>query len=115
MSTGAAAPRWGPWWPMAGAIAAEVTATLLLKASAGFTRPGLGVLALAGFGLALVLLASALHRLPISVAYAVWIGVGSVVVTAAGAVLFGEHLTPAALAGIALVAAGVAVVNGADA
>lgn len=69
---------------MAGAIGAEVCATLLLKASDGFARPLVGAVALAGFGLALWLLSAALHRLPISTAYAVWIGAGSVVITGAG-------------------------------
>lgn len=76
---------------MGGAIAAEVCATLLLKASDGFGRPLVGVVALAGFGLALWLLSAALQRLPISVAYPVWIGlwigVGSVVVSVAGGVV----------------------------
>lgn len=96
---------------MAGAIGAEVCATLLLKASDGFGRPWVGAAALVGFGLALWLLSAALRRLSIGVAYAVWIGVGSVVVTAAGVVLFGERLGPVSVAGIALVAVGVVVVN----
>ncbi len=96
---------------MAGAIVAEVCATLVLKASDGFGRPLVGAVALAGFGLALWLLSAALQRLPISVAYAVWIGVGSVVVTAAGVLLFGEQLGAVAVAGIGLVAAGTVLVN----
>jgi small multidrug resistance pump len=97
--------------PMGGAIAAEACATLLLKASDGFAHPVSGGVALGGFGPALWLLSAALQRLPISVAYAVWIGAGSVVVTVAGVVLFGEHLSVGAVAGIGLVAAGVVVVN----
>lgn len=96
---------------MAGAIVAEVCATLLLKASDGFGRPLVGAVALTGFGLALWLLSAALQRLPLSVAYAVWIGVGSVVVTAAGVLLFDERLGVLAVAGIGLVAAGVVLVN----
>lgn len=99
------------WWPMTGAIVAEVCATLLLKASDGFGRPVVGAVALAGYGLALVLLSRALQRLPISVAYPVWVGAGSVVVAAAGVVLFGDRLTVPAVAGIALVALGVVVLN----
>lgn len=97
---------------MTGAIAAEVCSTLLLKASDGFGRPVLGAVALVGFGLTLWLLSGALARLPIGVAYAVWIGAGSVVVTVAGVVLFGEHLGAGAVGGIALVTAGVVVLNG---
>lgn len=96
---------------MSGAIVAEVCATLLLKASAGFGRPLVGAAALAAYTLALVLLSRALHRLPISVAYPVWVGAGSVVVTVAGVVLFGDRLPPAGIAGIALVALGVIVLD----
>ncbi len=96
---------------MSGAILAEVCSTLLLKASDGFTRPLVGAVALLGYGLTLVLLSRALARLPISVAYAVWVGAGSVVVTLAGVVLFGDRLGAAGVAGIGLVALGVVVLN----
>jgi small multidrug resistance pump len=96
---------------MAGAIVAEVCSTVALKASDGFAHPVLGAVALCGFGLTLWLLSAALRTLPISVAYAVWIGAGSAVVTVAGVVLFGERLSAGAVAGIGLVVAGVVVVN----
>lgn len=96
---------------MAGAIAVEVCATLLLKASEGFGRPLMGVAALLGYGLTLWLLSQALRLLPLGVAYAVWVGVGSVAVTVAGVLLFGDHLTPAGVGGIALVGLGVVVLN----
>ncbi|QJY48784.1 DMT family transporter [Pseudonocardia broussonetiae] len=100
-----------PWWPMAGAIAAEICSTLLLKASDGFAHPLVGAAALLGFTLTLVLLSRALLTLPLGVAYAVWVGVGSVVVTLGGVLLFGDRLSAGGIAGIALVALGVVVVN----
>lgn len=96
---------------MSGAIVAEICSTMLLKASDGFAHPLVGAAALAGFGLTLFLLSKALQRLPISVAYPVWIGVGTVVVAVGGVVLFGDHLGAGGVAGIALVAAGVVVLN----
>lgn len=96
---------------MSGAIVAEICSTMLLKASDGFAHPLVGAGALAGFGLTLVLLSKALLRLPISVAYPVWIGAGTVVVAVGGVVLFGDHLGAGGVAGIALVAAGVVVLN----
>ncbi len=103
--------RAGPWWPMAGAIAAEICSTMLLKASDGFALPLVGAAALAGFAVTLLLLSRALLVLPLGVAYSVWVGVGTVVVTLGGVVLFGDRLTAGGVAGIALVAVGVVVVN----
>ncbi len=108
--TGRAAGR-SPWWPMAGAIAAEICSTLLLKASDGFAHPLVGAAALAGFAVTLLLLSRALLTLPLGVAYAVWTGVGTVVVTLGGVLLFGDRLTAGGVVGIGLIALGVVVVN----
>lgn len=96
---------------MAGAIGAEICSTLLLKASDGFAHPWIGAAALAGFGVTLFLLSRALLTLPLGLAYAVWVGVGSVVVTLGGVLLFGDHVGAGGVVGIALVAAGVVVIN----
>jgi small multidrug resistance pump len=96
---------------MAGAIAAEICSTLLLKASDGFAHPLVGAAALAGFAVTLLLLSRALLTLPLGVAYAVWTGVGTVVVTLGGVLLFGDRLTAGGVVGIGLIALGVVVVN----
>ncbi|GJF30803.1 QacE family quaternary ammonium compound efflux SMR transporter [Kitasatospora sp. NE20-6] len=100
-----------PWLLLALAIAAEVCATSLLKLTDGFSRlwPSLGVAA--GYVLSFLLLGRALRQIPVSVAYAVWSGAGTVAVAAIGAVFFAEPLGRAQWFGIALVVLGVAVIN----
>jgi small multidrug resistance pump len=99
------------WICLAIAILSETVATTALKASAGFTRAGPAVLVVVGYGLAFYCLSLTLRTIPLGVAYAVWSGVGIVLVTAAGWFLYGQKLDAAALAGIALILAGVLVMN----
>jgi len=94
------------------AIAAEVFATIMLKVSEGFTRglPTLGVVL--GFGLAFYLESVVLRLgMPVSVTYAVWAGGGIALLAVAGRVLFADPLNLTTVAGIALIALGVFVVQ----
>jgi small multidrug resistance pump len=93
------------------AIAAEVLGTSLLKPSEGFTRlwPSLG--SLAAYAVSFVLLARTIERLPVGVVYAMWSGLGTVAIVAIGVTLLGEPLNVAKVVGIALVIAGVVVLN----
>ena len=99
------------WICLAIAILSETVATTALKASAGFTRPLPAVVVVLGYGLAFYCLSLTLRTIPLGVAYAVWSGVGIVLVTAAGWLLYGQKLDAAALAGIGLIVAGVLVMN----
>lgn len=100
-----------PWLLLLGAIVAEVIATSALKASDGFTRPGPTALVAAGYGLAFWLLSLTLRSIPIGIAYAVWSGLGIVLIALAGWWLYGQRLDAAALTGMALIVAGVLVMN----
>ena len=100
-----------PWLLLLGAIVAEVIATSALKASDGFTRPGPTALVAAGYGLAFWLLSLTLRSIPIGIAYAVWSGLGMVLIALAGWWLYGQRLDAAALTGMALIVAGVLVMN----
>ena len=93
------------------AIGSEVAATSLLKASVEFTRlwPSLGVIA--GYAVAFYCLSLTLRVMPIGVVYALWSGIGVVLVAIAGWVVYGQRLDMPALAGIALIIAGVLVIN----
>ncbi|SCG38949.1 DMT family transporter [Micromonospora coxensis] len=93
------------------AIAAEIVGTSLMKATEGFTRlwPTLG-LAVA-YLTAFYLLSQAVRDIPVSVAYAMWSGLGTAAIAAIGAAFLGEPLTATKLAGIALVVGGVVVLN----
>lgn len=93
------------------AIAAEVVATSALKASESFTRIGPSVIVVLGYGAAFYLLSLTFRTMPVGVVYAIWSGVGIVLISLVGWVAFRQHLDAAALVGIALILAGVAVIN----
>lgn len=93
------------------AIVFEVVATSALKESEGFTRLLPSVAAIAGYGIALFFLALPLRTLPVGVVYAIWSGAGIVLITAIGYFIFGQKLDLPALAGIALILAGVLTIN----
>lgn len=100
-----------PWLFLSLAIVCEVVATSALKASEGFTKPVPAVIVVVGYGAAFYLLSLTLRAIPVGVAYAVWSGVGIVLVSAIAWVGFGQRLDAPAILGIALIVAGVAVLN----
>lgn len=93
------------------AIVAEVIATSALKASMGFTRPLPSLVVVVGYGLAFYLLSLVLRTLPVGVAYAIWAGLGIVLVTLVGIVVFGEKPDLPAVVGISLIVAGVVMLQ----
>ncbi|MGM0825400.1 MAG: DMT family transporter [Pseudomonadota bacterium] len=93
------------------AIIAEVVATSALKASEGFTRPLPSLLVVGGYGVAFYLLSLVLRTLPVGITYAIWAGLGIVLVTLVGMVVFGEKPDAAALVGIGLIVAGVVMLQ----
>ncbi len=99
------------WFLLGIAIVAETIATSSLKASEGFTRLWPSVLVVLGYGLAFYFLSLTLRVIPVGVAYAVWSGVGIVLVTLIGWFLFGQKLDIPALIGIAFIMAGVIIMN----
>lgn len=99
------------WWYLALAIAAEVVATSALKTAAGFTRPLPSLLVVLGYGMAFYCLSLSLKVVPVGVAYAIWSGVGTALIAVIGWLLFGQTLDLAALIGLALIVAGVAVLQ----
>lgn len=95
------------WLVLLAAAAFEIAFALSLKPSEGFSRlwPTVGVLV---FGvISVALLAKTLDHLPVGTAYAIWTGVGAVGVVTLGILVFDEPVTPARLACIALIVAGV--------
>ena len=96
---------------LAMAIVAEVTATSALKASAGFTRLWPSVIVVLGYGLSFYCLTLVLRSLPIGITYAVWSGLGIVLITLAGLVLYREIPDLPALLGMGLIVAGVLVIH----
>ena len=93
------------------AILLEVVATTLLKLSDGFTRWGYGVVALLLYGICFYLLAVALKTIPTGIAYAVWSGIGIVLIATVGWLFMGQKLDAPAILGIAMILGGVLVLN----
>lgn len=93
------------------AIVAEVIATSSLKSSEGFTRLWPSVVTLLGYAIAIFLLSLTLKTLPTGIAYAIWSGVGIVLVSAIGWFGYGQKLDTPAVVGLGLIIAGVIVVN----
>ncbi len=93
------------------AIVAEVIATSALKASEGFTRLGPAVITTIGYAAAFYFLSLTLKSIPVGIAYAIWSGIGIVLISVIGLFLFRQTLDLPAVIGIALIVAGVAVIN----
>ncbi|SEG91186.1 small multidrug resistance pump [Actinacidiphila yanglinensis] len=93
------------------AIASEVCATSCLKLTDGYTRLLPTIAVVIGYVVSFVLLGRALTQIPVSVAYAVWSGVGTAAVAGIGAAAFGEPLGWLQWTGIALIIVGVVALN----
>ena len=90
-------------------IAFEVLATTCMKLAA--TRPAYYAGVFLGYGLCFTLFPIALRKLPLSMAYATWSGVGTAAATVIGAALFSEKLTLLKFVSIGLIIAGVMGLN----
>lgn len=99
------------WIYLVFAIAFETVGTTAMKASDGFTRLGPSVLSAASYALSLFLLSLVLRSIPVGVAYAIWSGLGIVLIAAIGWVVFGQRLDPPALIGMGLIVAGIVVMQ----
>lgn len=93
------------------AIVAEVVATSALKATEGFTRLGPSLLVVAGYAIAFFMLSLVLRTIPVGIAYAIWAGLGIVLVALVGAVVYGQRPDLPAMLGIALIVAGVVIIQ----
>lgn len=99
------------WLILAIAIAAEVVATSALKASEGFTRLAPSILVVVGYSVAFYGLSLVLKSIPVGVAYAIWSGLGVVLVTLVAWAVYGQRIDLAGLLGMGLIVAGVVVLN----
>ena len=93
------------------AIVAEVIATTALKASDSFSKLGPSLLTAVGYGIAFYCLSHSMKTVPVGVGYAIWSGVGIVLITIIAWVLFKQRLDPPAMVGMGLILAGVLVIN----
>jgi small multidrug resistance pump len=93
------------------AIVSEVAATVALRYSDGFTRPGPIAIVVIGYGISFWLLALVLRHMSIGATYAVWSAVGTALIAAIGVFAFGEPATALKLASLGLVIIGVVGLN----
>lgn len=93
------------------AITAEVIATSSMKALDGFSRPLPLFLVVVGYGISFWMLSLVVKTIPVGIAYAIWAGLGIVLVSIAAAILYRQHLDLPAVLGMALIIAGVVVIQ----
>ena len=99
------------WFYLAIAIVCEITATTMLKATESFTRVGPSVVVIGCVCGSLYFFSLCVQTLNVAVVYAIWSGIGVAAVTLLGWKIYGQHLDVPALAGIALIVAGVILIN----
>ena len=99
------------WLLLAIAIVAEVVGTSALKSSEGFTRLWPSAVVVLGYGVAFYCLSLVLKSIPVGITYAVWSGLGIVLITVAAWWVYGQTIDTAGLIGMGLILAGVVVLN----
>ncbi|WP_017937564.1 SMR family transporter [Zestomonas thermotolerans] len=100
-----------PYVYLAIAIAAEVIATSSLKAVKGLSTPLPLLLVLVGYGISFWMLILVMRSLPVGIVYAIWSGLGIVLVSLVALFLYGQRLDLPAMLGIGLIIGGVVVIN----
>jgi small multidrug resistance pump len=93
------------------AIVTEVAATSALKASEEFTKLIPSLIVIVGYGVAFYLLTLVLRTIPVGITYAVWAGLGIVLVALVGAILYKQVPDIPAVIGMGLIVAGVVIIN----
>ena len=93
------------------AIVFATVATSFLKQSEQFTKLVPSVLTVLGYAAAFYCLSVVLKSIPVGIAYAIWSGVGIILIALIGFFVFKQHLDLAAIIGLVLIIAGVVVIN----
>jgi small multidrug resistance pump len=99
------------WLYLSIAIVSEVVGTSALKSSDGFTKLLPSILVILAYGTSFYFLSLTLRVIPVGIAYAIWSGVGIVLLSLIGWFLYGQKLDLPAFMGIGLITAGVVVLN----
>jgi small multidrug resistance pump len=99
------------WLVLLLAITSEVVGTSCLKLSAGMTRPMPTLVVLAAYGCSMLLLSKVVQTIPLGITYALWSGIGIVAIVLVGLFAYRQVPSHGQLVGMALITAGVVVVN----
>ena len=100
-----------PWTLLLLAISAEVIGTSCLRLSEGMTRPLPTLLVFSAYAIAMALLSKVVLSIPLGITYALWSGIGTVVIVLVGRFAYGQLLGTGQLFGIGMITAGVVLVN----
>lgn len=93
------------------AIALEIFSTSMLKASSGFTKLIPSGLFITGMGASFYVLSQALTTIPLSIAYAIWSGVGTALTALVAVLIWKEQINIYTVAGMGLIIIGVVILN----
>ncbi|MGJ8545590.1 MAG: DMT family transporter [Sulfitobacter sp.] len=93
------------------AVLAETIGTTALQASQQFTRLGPSIIVVVAYGISFYLLSITLKVMPVGVVYALWSGMGIVFIALIGYFVFHQMLDLAAIIGLAMIIAGIAVIH----
>lgn len=96
---------------LAGAIGLEIIANIFLKLSNGFQRKAWGLLSLLAVLAAFSALSQAVKGIDLSVAYALWGGLGLVATVGAGWIMFGQRLNTRGWLGLLLLLSGIILIK----
>ena len=99
------------WFFLAIAIVAEVIATTALRATDGFRHFMPSLIVVAGYTTSFYFLSLTLRTIPMGVTYAIWSGVGIILISMTGYIVYNQILDTAAWIGIGLILAGVVVMQ----
>ncbi len=100
-----------PWLMLALAITSELIGETALKAAGGFKRIGPSIVVFVCFILSYVFLSLSITVVPLSIAYAIWSGVGVFATAVIGSLLFREYLTQPKVLGMVLIIVGTVLLN----
>ena len=99
------------YYYLAIAICAEVIATVSMKAVKGLSTPLPLALVIVGYGIAFFMLTLVVRSIPVGIAYAIWSGLGIVLISVAALVIYGQKLDIPAMLGMAMIVGGVVVIQ----
>jgi len=93
------------------AVLAETIGTTALQASQQFSRVGPSIVVVVAYAVSFYLLSMTLRTLPVGVVYALWSGLGIVLIATIGWVVFGQKLDFAAIIGLLMIIGGIAIIH----
>lgn len=99
------------WVYLVVAVCGEVLGTTALKSSEGFSRFAPSLIVVIGYGIAFYFLSLTLDKIPVGISYALWSGIGIVLISIIGWLFLGQRLDVPAMIGIGFIIIGVAVIN----